>query len=247
MRTTPEPPAAAARPHRHGRASPLLRREAVRPRSSPHRRPAPDSFALRSKYAAGYQGFNASSTNDIPLQTPAPETFAALKVSHRINRRWEGTFHLRAGKRTWAAESPKSPWSSKSSTVSSATCHLPAADFGQTPSSSATFGRRRHDHPILREGAAGESRRINADFGYGHSFTRRRVPKPYERLMRTFCSATAAVSATKKLSSLEGPHSKYWEENRIKPEPTESGSWGRVQHAVASVTTAWSARDLAPA
>ena len=74
-----------------------------------------------------------------------------------------------------------------------------------------------------------EIRDVNMDFGYGHSFTEE-SPEAYERLILDVLLGEPPLFPRHEEVELSwkilDPFEEYWEENRIKPEPYESGSWG---------------------
>ncbi len=184
----------------------------------------PNSFAL-GQYAAGYQGGEHVNgffdENDIPADSRT-ETFAALKVSI-ANRRWEGTpFYLRAGKRLGRRVTEIAVVFKKSS--------------------DRLFGER--ENPQVGQNAIvirvqpdeGMTIRFSAkvpgtqmEIRDGHSFTEE-SPEAYERLILDVLLGEPPLFPRHEEVELSwkilDPFEEYWEENRIKPEPYESGSWG---------------------
>ena len=71
-----------------------------------------------------------------------------------------------------------------------------------------------------------EIRDVNMDFGYGHSFTEE-SPKPTNASSWTFFGEPPLFPRHEEVElswKILDPFEEYWEENRIKPEPYESGS-----------------------
>lgn len=191
----------------------------------------PNSFAL-GQYAAGYQGGEHVNgffdENDIPADSRT-ETFAALKVSI-ANRRWEGTpFYLRAGKRLGRRVTEIAVVFKKSSDRLFGESENP--QVGQN----AIVIRVQPDEGMTIRfsakvpGTQMEIRDVNMDFGYGHSFTEE-SPEAYERLILDVLLGEPPLFPRHEEVELSwkilDPFEEYWEENRIKPEPYESGSWG---------------------
>ncbi|MFV0909515.1 MULTISPECIES: glucose-6-phosphate dehydrogenase [Rothia] len=191
----------------------------------------PNSFAL-GQYAAGYQGGEHVNgffdENDIPADSRT-ETFAALKVSI-ANRRWEGTpFYLRAGKRLGRRVTEIAVVFKKSSDRLFGERENP--QVGQN----AIVIRVQPDEGMTIRfsakvpGTQMEIRDVNMDFGYGHSFTEE-SPEAYERLILDVLLGEPPLFPRHEEVELSwkilDPFEEYWEENRIKPEPYESGSWG---------------------
>lgn len=191
----------------------------------------PNSFAI-GQYAAGYQGGEHVNgffdENDIPADSRT-ETFAALKVSI-ANRRWEGTpFYLRAGKRLGRRVTEIAVVFKKSSDRLFGERENP--QVGQN----AIVIRVQPDEGMTIRfsakvpGTQMEIRDVNMDFGYGHSFTEE-SPEAYERLILDVLLGEPPLFPRHEEVELSwkilDPFEEYWEENRIKPEPYESGSWG---------------------
>ncbi|WP_303948788.1 glucose-6-phosphate dehydrogenase [Rothia mucilaginosa] len=191
----------------------------------------PNSFAL-GQYSAGYQGGEHVNgffdEKDIPADSRT-ETFAALKVSI-ANRRWEGTpFYLRAGKRLGRRVTEIAVIFKKSSDRLFGESENP--QVGQN----AIVIRVQPDEGMTIRFAAKvpgtqmEIRDVNMDFGYGHSFTEE-SPEAYERLILDVLLGEPPLFPRHEEVELSwkilDPFEEYWEENRIKPEPYESGSWG---------------------
>ena len=191
----------------------------------------PNSFAL-GQYAAGYQGGEHVNgffdEKDIPADSRT-ETFAALKLSI-ANRRWEGTpFYLRAGKRLGRRVTEIAVIFKKSSDRLFGERENP--QVGQN----AIVIRVQPDEGMTIRfsakvpGTQMEIRDVNMDFGYGHSFTEE-SPEAYERLILDVLLGDPPLFPRHEEVELSwkilDPFEEYWEENRIKPEPYESGSWG---------------------
>lgn len=190
-----------------------------------------NSFAL-GQYAAGYQGGEHVNgffdEKDIPADSRT-ETFAALKLSI-ANRRWEGTpFYLRAGKRlgrrvTEIAVIFKKPARSLFGEIENAHVGQNAIVIRVQPDEGMTI---RFSAKV--PGTQMEIRDVNMDFGYGHSFTEE-SPEAYERLILDVLLGEPPLFPRHEEVELSwkilDPFEEYWEENHIKPEPYESGSWG---------------------
>ena len=190
-----------------------------------------NSFAL-GQYAPGYQGGEHVNgffdEKDIPADSRT-ETFAALKVNID-NRRWAGTpFYLRAGKRLGRRVTEIALLFKKSSDrLFGKETEVPA---GQN----AIVIRVQPDEGMTIRLAAKvpgtqmEIRDVNMDFGYGHAFTEA-SPEAYERLILDVLLGEPPLFPRHEEVELSwkilDPFEKYWEENKIKPEPYESGSWG---------------------
>lgn len=190
-----------------------------------------ESFAL-GQYAAGYQGGEHVNgffdEKDIPADSRT-ETFAALKL-FIDNRRWDGVpFYLRAGKRLGRRVTEIAVVFKKSSD------RLFGRDEGDTAHQNAIVIRVQPDEGMTIRFAAKvpgtqmEIRDVNMDFGYGHSFTEE-SPEAYERLILDVLLGEPPLFPRHEEVELSwkilDPFEEYWEENTIKPEPYESGSWG---------------------
>jgi len=153
------------------------------------------------------------------------ETFMALKCEID-NWRWAGVpFYVRTGKRL-------------PTRVTEVVIHFkttPHPVFSQNAPENKVIIRVQPDEGMTIRLAAKvpgtqmEIRDVNMDFGYGHAFTEA-SPEAYERLILDVLLGEPPLFPRHEEVELSwkilDPFEKYWEENKIKPEPYESGSWG---------------------
>ena len=195
----------------------------------------PEDLAIdtaRGQYASGWQGGaqvrGYLEEDGIPADSTT-DTFAAIKL-FVDTRRWAGVpFYLRAGKRLGRRVTEIAVVFKKSSDRLFGERENP--QVGQN----AIVIRVQPDEGMTIRfsakvpGTQMEIRDVNMDFGYGHSFTEE-SPEAYERLILDVLLGEPPLFPRHEEVELSwkilDPFEEYWEENRIKPEPYESGSWG---------------------